>query len=235
MRLSRGVLGFAAAAIIVLSAGSPPPTEAQTAPPKPAPQGGGIVAGKVTIQKDGSPKADRSNVAVYLESVPGPLPEPVLRSMRQKDLTFTPGVMVVVKGTTIEFPNDDKVFHNVFSVSKAARFDLGLYKSGTTKAVTFKQAGVIDVYCNIHPQMVAKIKVVDSGYYAVTGADGSFRIKDVPPGTYPLVAWQAHGEEHRGEVKVTAGGTTNVTLSLVEGRAPKTHLRKDGTPYGRYK
>src|SRR5687767_8418338 len=120
MRLSRGVLGYAAAAIIVLHAGSPPPIEAQTAPPAPAPSGRGIVGGKVTILKDGSPKADRSNVAVYLENVPGPLPEPALRSMRQKNLTFTPGVMVVVKGTTIEFPNDDKVFHNVFSVSKAA-------------------------------------------------------------------------------------------------------------------
>jgi plastocyanin len=193
------------------------------------------VTGAVTITKDGSPKANRSGVAVYLENVPGPMPAPVVREMRQKNLTFTPGLMVIVKGTTVEFPNDDKVFHNVFSVSKSTRFDLGLYKSGTTKAVTFKQAGVVDVYCNIHPQMIAKIKVLDTGYYAVTGADGSFRIKNVPPGTYPLVAWQAHGQEYRGEVKVTAGAATSVTLALVEGKATTAHLRKDGTPYGRYK
>lgn len=238
MRSLFAVIGLSAAALVGLSAVGPRTSEAQSAEAtsaKAPAQPGGTVTGSVSITKDGSLKANRAGVAVYIENVPGPLPEPVRREIRQKNLTFTPGVMVIVKGTTVEFPNDDKVFHNVFSVSKAARFDLGLYKSGTTKGVTFKQAGVIDVYCNIHPQMIAKIKVLDTGYYAVTGADGSFRIKNVPPGSYPLVAWQANGEEYRGEVKVTAGGSSQVSVSLVEGKPPKTHLRKDGTPYGRYK
>jgi plastocyanin len=195
----------------------------------------GDVAGRVTILKDGAAKADLSGVAVYLDGVPGGEPVPVTRVMHQKDLSFRPGVLVVTKGSTIEFPNDDKVFHNVFSVSTAARFDLGLYKSGTQRSVTFKKAGVIDVYCNIHPQMVAKIKVLDTRYYAVTGADGAFRIKGVPPGTYPIVAWQAHGDEFRGEATVTAGETASISISLLEGNAPRSHRRKDGTPYGRYK
>jgi plastocyanin len=200
-----------------------------------APSPTGAVAGAVTILKDGEPKADRSWVAVYLENVPGTPPASKASAIRQKDLTFLPGVLVVTVGSTVEFPNDDKVFHNVFSVSSAARFDLGLYKSGTKRTVTFKKPGVVDVYCNIHPQMAARIKVLDTAYYAVTGANGAFRIKDVPPGTYPVVAWQAHGEEHRGEVTVTPGGVATLAISLVEGKPPKRHLRKDGTPYGRYK
>lgn len=238
MRSFAALIGLSAAALAFLSAAGPRSSQAQTAgsTTKPAAvKEGGAVGGSVSILKDGAPKANKSGVVVYLENVPGPLPPLVVREIRQKNLTFSPGLMVIVKGTTVEFPNDDKVFHNVFSVSKAARFDLGLYKSGTTKAVTFKQAGVVDVYCNIHPQMVAKIKVLDTGYFAVTGRDGSFRIKNVPPGTYPIVAWQAHGDEYRGEVTVTAGATVQLSLPLAEGRAPKTHLRKDGTPYGRYK
>ena len=237
MRSFAALIGLSAVVLGFLSAIGPRESEAQTAADsakKPAGKGG-AVGGSVTILKDGAPKANKSGVVVYIENVPGPLPALIKREIRQKNLTFSPGLMVIVKGTTVEFPNDDKVFHNVFSVSKAARFDLGLYKSGTTKAVTFKQAGVVDVYCNIHPQMVAKIKVLDTGYFAVTGADGTFRIKDIPPGTYPIVAWQANGEEYRGEVSVTAGAMVQLSLPLAEGKAPKTHLRKDGTPYGRYK
>jgi plastocyanin len=200
-----------------------------------APSPAGAVAGAVTILKDGAPKADRSWVAVYLENVPGAPPASKASAIRQKDLTFLPGVLVVTVGSTVDFPNDDKVFHNVFSVSSAARFDLGLYKSGTKKTVTFKKPGVVDVYCNIHPQMAARIKVLDTAYYAVTGSNGAFRIMNVPPGTYPVVAWQAYGQEHRGEVTVTPGGVATLAISLVEGKPPKRHLRKDGTPYGRYK
>jgi len=195
----------------------------------------GVVAGAVTILKDGAPKADRSGVAVYVEGAPGPPPAAMSSAIHQRDLTFLPGIMVVTTGSTIEFPNDDKVFHNVFSVSSAARFDLGLYKSGTSKSVTLKRPGVVDVYCNIHPQMAARIKVLDTVYFAVTGADGAFRIKGVPPGTWPVVAWQAHGDEQRGTATVSAGGVAALELTLVEGRPSRRHLRKDGTPYGRYK
>ncbi|HVK66637.1 MAG TPA: plastocyanin/azurin family copper-binding protein [Polyangium sp.] len=195
----------------------------------------GNVSGVVTVLVDDAPKGDRSGVVLSLENVPGPPAPAGKREIRQKNLAFTPGLMVIVKGTTVEFPNDDKVFHNVFSVSKAARFDLGLYKSGESKSVTFREAGVVDVYCNIHPHMVTKIKVLDNGFYAVTGADGSFQIKNVPVGTYPVVAWQAHAPEVRGEVTVTAGGSATFKPTLTEGTASKRHLRKDGTPYGRYK
>lgn len=195
----------------------------------------GGVSGTVTITKDGSTKKDRSNVAVFIEGVPGDIREGKTQVIHQKELTFLPGIVVVPRGTSVDFPNDDKVFHNVFSVSKGAKFDLGLYKSGTTKSVTFKNAGVVDVYCNIHPQMQAKIRVIESNHYAITGADGSFKITGIPAGKYTIVGWQAFGEEFRGEVTVTAGGNAKVDIALTEQNAPQHHLRKDGTPYGRYK
>ena len=197
--------------------------------------GSGSVTGTVTIQQGSGTKSDRRNVVVYLEGVPSPVRTPTPREMHQRDLSFFPWLLVVEKGTTINFPNDDKVFHNVFSVSRGARFDLGLYKSGSSKSVTFTEAGVVDIYCNIHPQMSAKVKVLDTSYFATTGEDGAFQIKNVPPGTYNLVGWQGFGVEYRGEVKVPAGGAAQVKIMLVEGDAPLNHLRKDGTPYGRYK
>ena len=225
-RLCVGVLALAASALglfwdIEPSVADPPTT--------------GTLAGSVTITRDGAAKADRSGVVVYLEGVPGALPDTSrVREIRQKNLSFNPGLMVIVKGTTVAFPNDDLVFHNVFSLSKAAKFDLGLYKGGTSKSVTFKKAGVVDIYCNIHPQMVTKIKVLDTGYFGVTASDGTFRIPNVPAGTYPVVAWQASGEEFHGATTVAAGGTATLTIALIERQAPRTHLRKDGTPYGRY-
>jgi len=225
-RLTAGL--FAIVTVMGVRGAVAPEAEAEPAAPP------GVVSGVVTVQKDGNAKADRAGVVVYLEGVPTPSGSPQPKAIHQKDLSFSPGTMVVVKGTTVEFPNDDKVFHNVFSVSKAARFDLGLYKSGTSKSVTFKRPGVVDVYCNIHPQMAAKIKVVDSPHYAITRADGSFTIKGVPPGTYPIVAWVPYGTEHRGEVKVSSNQTATVKLNVIETHAPQHHTRKDGTPYGRY-
>lgn len=178
----------------------------------------------------------RAAVLVYLENVPGtPTPPKVHPEIRQIDKQFSPQLTVVVKGTTIDFPNEDKIAHNVFSVSRPARFDLGLYKSGTMKSVEMKRAGTVDVYCNIHPDMIAKVKVLENNYFANSGVDGSFHIDNVPPGEYPVVAWLANGDEARGKVLVTEGAVAEVSLDVTETTKRETHTRKDGTPYGRYK
>jgi len=228
MRFAFRVMALVTTASLGAALVSPPESRAEQ-------KAKGTVSGVVTILDGDAPKADRSGIVVYLEKVEGAPAADGKREIRQKNETFSPGLMVIVKGTTVAFPNDDKVFHNVFSVSKAARFDLGLYKSGESKSITFREPGVVDVYCNIHPHMVAKIKVLENGFYAVTGKNGSFSIKDVPAGTYPIVAWQPHGKEARGEVQITAGGVASFRPTITAGAAPKRHLRKDGTPYGRYK
>jgi len=144
-------------------------------------------------------------------------------------------VSAVVVGTTIAFPNDDKVFHNVFSLSQAASFDLGLYKSGASKLVTVERAGVVNVYCNIHPNMAANVLVLENQHFAVTNSDGTFSIEGVPAGRYPIVGWQASGETYRGEVTVAPGSPAEVTIELLTDRSTTHHTRKDGTPYGRYR
>lgn len=215
-----------------------------SAPVTSAPVTTGIVTGAVTITRDsptGRPKADRSGVVIYLEAPMDPEQEdrlleelPPVHEVRQINKSFVPAVSAVIRGTEVRFPNDDMVFHNVFSLSKVKRFDLGLYKSGTTRSVTLTRPGIIDVYCNIHPEMAAKILVLDNPYFAVTGVDGSFSIAGVPPGTYSFVAWQVRGEPVRGEVIVSAGAQARLDLKLVETPQSGAHTRKDGSPYGRY-
>jgi plastocyanin len=154
--------------------------------------------------------------------------------IRQHDLQFSPRVTVVVRGTTIAFPNDDKVFHNVFSASRAARFDLGLYRSGGVKSVELKREGVVDVFCNIHPEMSSRVLVVPTHHFAVADASGKFRIDGVPPGTYPIVVWHANGGEASGTVTIAPGATTRISLEVPKQDLPAEHRRKDGTPYLRY-
>jgi plastocyanin len=207
-----------------------------TAPASSGPTGS--VAGRVKLTARGvfgsSDKGDRSGVVVYLEKVPARPSRAQTPAIRQRDKTFLPRVTAITTGTTVDFPNEDKIFHNVFSLSQVAKFDLGLYKSGSSKSVRFDRPGVVDVYCNIHPEMTASIKVLDTSYYGVTDAKGDFHIDEVPPGTWPVVGWEPRGGEFRGTVTVAGGSTARVDFELSEGSAPSHHLRKDGTPYGRY-
>jgi plastocyanin len=217
----RPIAIFAALALFAGDAGSKP---AQ-----------GSVRGSVTVRVKGKLKVDKKGVVVYLDNVPGPPPKAKKAVIRQREKQFDPPLTIVVKGTTVDFPNEDKIFHNVFSVSRPARFDLGLYKSGTAKSVEMKRPGTVDVYCNIHPDMVAKVKVLDNAHYTITGSDGAFALDNVPAGEYPIVAWLPTGDEARGTVVVKAGEVAQVALEVSEVAKKDTHTRKDGTPYGRYK
>ena len=107
-------------------------------------------------------------------------------------------------GTTIDLPNDDRVFHNVFSFHDGKRFDLGLYPVGTSKHLTFDQAGLSRIFCNIHPGMAAYVLAVDTPFFAVSDAQGRFSIPAVPPGVYTYHAWRAGGETLTGSVTVDA-------------------------------
>lgn len=107
----------------------------------------------------------------------------------QKDKMFMPHLLVVPTGSSVAFPNQDPFFHNVFSLFNGKRFDLGLYESGTSRAVRFDREGVSYIFCNIHPEMAAVVLALSTPYYAVSTADGAVAIHNVPPGSYRLHVW----------------------------------------------
>ncbi len=135
---------------------------------------------------------DRRRSIVYFETAPQGAFEDLDRphaSMDQKNESFVPFVLAIVAGTTVDFPNRDKTFHNVFSLSKPQRFDLGRYAAGRSKSVRFDRPGVVRVFCDIHSHMNAFILVFAHRFFAATDESGAYRIDNVPPGNYNLAVW----------------------------------------------
>ena len=197
-----------------------------------APLSGAALSGSVSLVAAGQPRPDASNAVVWLEGAPRTGAGPAKADMKQESKRFLPKVLAVVKNGTVEFPNSDPIYHNVFSVSGGNRFDLGLYRSGASKSKKFEETGIVRVYCNIHPQMVGFVVVVDSDQVAVTGADGSFRFENVPPGSYVVKAWHEEGGEASQPVTVRASGEPPVALRLdVTGFKPEPHKNKYGKDY----
>ncbi len=114
---------------------------------------------------------------------------PVHAALVQKNKTFSPHVLVIPPGSTVDFPNHDPFFHNVFSLFEGKRFDLGLYESGTSRSVKFDRTGVSYIFCNIHPQMNAIVISLDTPYYAIVGSSGEAKIANVQPGEYLMQVW----------------------------------------------
>lgn len=161
--------------------------------------------------------ADRRTSVVYLESAPRgafEVPPPGRAALDQRDETFVPHVLAVTVGTTVSFPNSDRVYHNVFSLSKTKRFDLGRYPRGASRSVRFDQPGVVRVFCEIHSHMSAFVLVFAHRYFATTDAAGRYRIDGVPPGRYTLAVWnEGEVRETRPVVVPEEGGV--VELSFV--------------------
>ena len=129
--------------------------------------------------------------------------------------------MPVMVGTKVEWPNHDEVFHNVFSVSEAKEFDLGLYKDPTIKDVTFDKPGRVDVFCSIHSQMNCVILVLKNPFFAATDNKGQFRIQNVPAGTYKVKAWHERLPGQTKEITVPAEGEVRVDFIVGVGNIPK--------------
>lgn len=141
------------------------------------------------------------NVVVWLDVADVPRPVSTHRVvLDQRNLAFVPTVLAVSVGTTVRFPNNDRVLHNVFSFRDGRRFDLGLYPVGRSRDVTFDRPGVSRVLCNIHPGMAAYVVVVDSPYHAVTDDRGVFTLPGVVPGRYSFRTWRASREPVTGVV-----------------------------------
>jgi plastocyanin len=134
--------------------------------------------------------------------------------LAQRNMTFSPSVLVVVQGQTVEMPNEDDVAHNVISSSAARRFNLGIYPKGESRQVTFDQVGLVDVRCSLHKSMHASILVVPNAYYALTAVGGSYQIRGVPAGRYTVKAWRPDTQETLQEIDVPANGEVVRNLSI---------------------
>jgi len=199
------------------------------------PLGSGSVSGTVTLLSKGAARPDASNAVVWLEGVhqPGDAAGTARGQMKSDRKKFAPRVLVVSKRAKVEFPNADPIYHNVFSVSGANRFDLGLYRSGASRSKEFDEVGLVRVYCNIHPQMVGFVMVVDSDFAAVTGPDGKFRFENVPAGAHMLKVWQEEaGAEKEIPLTVRPGAEAAAPISLdVSGYKVEAHKNKYGKEY----
>ena len=201
------------------------------------------VTGQVELTNSRNPAArhhDYSGVVIWLEPTSGSLPKSLPArhaEMRQRDKSFIPHVVAIPVGSTVDFPNLDPIYHNAFSNFAGTRFDVGLYAPGTSQSVTFRMAGIVRVFCNIHPTMSAIIAVVPTVWYDVTKASGRFAIAGIPPGDYQLHIFHERALpqnlkflEHT--VAVPESGLALPLISISEtGFVPVPHLNKYGHAY----
>jgi plastocyanin len=156
-------------------------------------------------------RPDLRRSVVYLETAPSrafPDAEPQRATMDQRNETFVPHVLAITVGTTVDFPNSDKTYHNVVSLRGPRPFDLGRYAAGRSRSVRFDRPGIVRVFCEIHSHMSAFILVFNHRYFAVTSADGRYQISGVPPGRYTLLAWnEGSVRESRSVLMPEDGGS----------------------------
>jgi plastocyanin len=203
------------------------------------PRASGAIRGRVELQNPAPDRVRRPNPAeigmpaahhapdqrrsvVYLDPAPRPAfdaPEGRAR-MDQRNEAFEPHVLAIVAGTTVDFPNNDATYHNVFSLSKERPFDLGRYAAGRSKSVRFDRPGIIRVFCDIHAHMSAFILVFAHRYFAVTDEEGRYRIENVPPGRYNVVAWNESAPEETRQILVPEP-VGDVELNFALGRGPR--------------
>jgi len=194
----------------------------------------GVIRGRVEVRRSPTPplerpavaelgmpgpreSADRRRSVVYLETAPQPAfepPPPGRAVLDQRNETFVPGVLAITAGSTVVFPNSDRVYHNVFSLSKARRFDLGRYPRGQSRSVVFERAGVVRVFCEIHSHMSAYILVFAHRFFAVTDEAGRYRLDGVPPGAYTLALWWDGQVRARRDVRVEPGVALELDLAV---------------------
>ena len=196
----------------------------------------GKITGTVTVLKKKfmggfKEEDDLSGVVVYLTGFQTePLKE--VPSLVQENKSFHPTLLPIVAGQAVVFPNHDNIYHNVFSVSPVKSFDLGQYKStDPPKNITFDKPGLVPVFCNIHPQMISFVLVLENKAFAETVKDGKFVITDVLPGRYTINAWKPKTQRQTSEIEVLPGQETVVNFELKEIEKIPPHKRKDGSDY----
>ncbi len=220
IRKSLSAAGFWAVAGVTLLPAGPSAAAAQ-------------VSGRLQVTDAGGRLAqDLGNAVVYIEGR-GPRATPGRMDMSLDARQFRPRVVVVPVGTTVNFPNLDPFNHNVFSLNEPNAFDLGLFGRGQSESKRFTRAGVVRVFCNIHPRMTGFVIVRDNAWFAQPGADGGFTIAGVPAGTYTLHAWHERAGSLSQEITVPAGGLEGLTVRMdASGYQFVQHRNKFGQEYG---
>ena len=199
---------------------------------------GGTYRAQITIQR-AARGGDNANVVIWLSPLAPTAegtPPPGHFRLVQRNKQFEPHLLVIPVGSVVDFPNQDPFFHNVFSLYKGKRFDLGLYEAGGSRTVHFDRPGVSFIFCNIHPEMSAVVLAMSTPYYAVSGPDGEVVIRNIPPGKYRLEVWY-----ERSSPEALQALTRDVTISgdsspsplkvaeVVQGTLP--HKNKYGKDY----
>lgn len=195
------------------------------------------VTAKVAFTTKRGQRPNPVETVVWLEPVAGtkvPRAAPVTLTISTQSKMLKPKVMAIPVGSTIDFPNQDPISHNLFSLSPGNSFDLGLYRRGAGKSHRFDTPGIVNIYCNVHPNMSAVVHILDTPYYAIADKTGSATFANVVPGKYRLVAWNEIVGTAQSDIEVTSTGVTGATSVTIDGRAfraSRAHTNKYGQPY----
>jgi plastocyanin len=195
-----------------------------------------LVSGKVMFQTKRGQRPVVNETLVWLDplDVPATKRSPAAFTMTTRSKTLVPHVMAVPAGSTVNFPNEDPIAHNLFSLTPKNAFDLGLYRKGAAaKSHKFDAPGVVNVYCNVHPDMSAVVHVMTTPYYGFASATGDYSF-DVKPGKYRVTAWNEQGGTASSQIEVKSDGSVaGVTQLTIDGRSFRfvQHKNKFGQTY----
>ena len=201
------------------------------------------VTGQVELRMASSGHfADASEVVVWLVPTAASLQKVSATSQKahyrlvQRNKRFEPNLLVIPVGSVVDFPNADPWFHNVFSLYRGKRFDLGLYQAGAQRSVKFDRIGPSYLFCNIHPEMTGVVLVVDSNFFGITDKGGRYSIADVPPGRYIVHVWYENATPEslknlQRSVAIEDGNDTMPTISVAVAKQQEDHKNKYGQEY----
>ena len=161
-----------------------------------------------------APESELRHVVVYLKDAPHTTVAPMHAEIRQENENFVPRVVAVTAGSEVDFPNDDPIYHNVFSLSRVKTFDLGRYPKGQSRRIRFDKPGVVKVFCQIHSHMSATVMVFDHPWFAIPGDQGTFELPAIPPGAHQVTAWHERLGDTTVDVRIDAGRAVTADFVL---------------------
>ena len=161
-----------------------------------------------------APESELRHVVIYVKDAPKTAVPPMRAEIRQRDENFVPRVVAVTVGSTVEFPNDDPIYHNVFSLSRTKTFDLGRFPKGKSRGERFDKPGVVKVFCQIHSHMSATVLVFDHPWFAVPDEGGTFDLSGVPPGMHQITAWHERLGDTTMQLRVEPGRPASIDFVL---------------------